>query len=552
MAEGTTSKACGCRDEETGRRLGKKCPKLRRASGSWSSQHGNWFYQLELPLNSDGSRRGPLRRAGFDSQKDAEAEMAQAVELLAIAGDDESARVAIADLIIATVKATKKLPEPQEVRRKVRTGQDLGTTITTGQWLNLWLSGRKKLSPRTRRSYEGHIRLYLIPHIGTVPLDKLRVSDVESVFEGIDELNDAITQARTSGDPALRAKVKGRRTIKPATRQRIRATLRAALNKAIRERRIDINVAALVELESGKRPKALVWTDERITGWRHSYDRYVTVMQQRHHAALQAGSTHRKTAHVKPLDAYIGAERPSPVMVWTPAQTGLFLDQARGHRLYAQYHLIAFRGLRRGESCGLRWQDLDLEEGTATVRWQIIQAVGGTEQGQPKSEAGDRQVSLDKITVKELKAHKARQNTERLAAGKNWTESGFVFTTETGQPLQPWQVSDDFVRLAMAAGQPPIRLHDLRHGAATILLRAGHDMKVVQETLGLSSITIAADTYTSVLPELAKQSAEDAATILLNAAKNNRKRTAQPTPTRQAQDPLSDESPTDQTAQEAS
>src|ERR1700743_3427476 len=63
--------------------------------------------------------------------------------------------------------------------------------------------------------------------------------------------------------------------------------------------------------------------------------------------------------------------------------------------------------------------------------------------------------------------------------------------------------------IAYLAGLPPIRLHDLRHGAATLLLAAGHDMRVVQETLGLSSITIAADTYTSVLPQLARQSAEN-------------------------------------------
>ncbi|NYE16261.1 tyrosine-type recombinase/integrase [Actinomadura citrea] len=78
-------------------------------------------------------------------------------------------------------------------------------------------------------------------------------------------------------------------------------------------------------------------------------------------------------------------------------------------------------------------------------------------------------------------------------------------------------VSEQFLLLAMEAGLPPVRLHDLRHGAATILLRAGHDLKVVQETLGLSSITIASDTYTSVLPDLARQSAEDAAAVILNA-----------------------------------
>jgi site-specific recombinase XerD len=101
-------------------------------------------------------------------------------------------------------------------------------------------------------------------------------------------------------------------------------------------------------------------------------------------------------------------------------------------------------------------------------------------------------------------------------------DSGFVFTTETGQPLHPSYLTEQFEQMAMEAGLPPVRLHDLRHGAATILLSAGHDLKVVQETLGLSSITIASDTYTSVLPDLARQSAEDAAAVIINAAKRRR------------------------------
>lgn len=105
-------------------------------------------------------------------------------------------------------------------------------------------------------------------------------------------------------------------------------------------------------------------------------------------------------------------------------------------------------------------------------------------------------------------------------------DSGFVFTTETGQPLHPSYLTEQFEQMAMEAGLPPVRLHDLRHGAATILLSAGHDLKVVQETLGLSSITIASDTYTSVLPDLARQSAEDAAAVILKA--DNARKTRRP------------------------
>ena len=211
-------------------------------------------------------------------------------------------------------------------------------------------------------------------------------------------------------------------------------------------------------------------------------------------------------------------------MVWTPALTRAFLERARGHRLYAQFHLIAFRGLRRGESCGLRWADLDLRGGTATIRWQITQIGADTFEGKPKTDAGEATINLDKTTIKELRAHKARQNTERLTAGAAWTETGFVFTTPTGGPVDPNDVTEQFEQLSMEAGLPPVRLHDLRHGAATFLLAAGYDLKVVQGTLRLSSLAVAADIYTSVLPQLARQSAEDAAAVVLGTHRTNPKR----------------------------
>jgi integrase len=271
-------------------------------------------------------------------------------------------------------------------------------------------------------------------------------------------------------------------------------------------------------LPSGKSPRALVWTPERVTEWRRTHHAHIEELETRLRRLTAQDRTQRCGSRAKRLDAYISAPRPSRVMVWTPALARTFLERAERHRLYALYYLITFRGLRRGEACGLRWSDLDLDRGVATVRWQITQNGACISEGKPKSAAGEGQVVLDKATVKVLRAHKASQNTDRLAAGDAWEESGHVFTTETGQSLRPGYVSEQFEVLCMEAGLPPIRLHDLRHGAASILLAAGYDMKVVQETLRLSSITIAADTYTSLMPELARQSAEDAAAVILNAA----------------------------------
>ncbi len=176
------------------------------------------------------------------------------------------------------------------------------------------------------------------------------------------------------------------------------------------------------------------------------------------------------------------AQPPSAVMVWTPAQLGTFLDAAEDDSLYALFHLIAHRGLRRGESCGLAWADVDLDAARLTVRQQIVQLGWDTYEDKPKSDAGDREVALDAGTVAALRAHRRRQIASRLQWGPAWVDSGKVFTREDGSVLHPATVTNRFQALAGAATLPPIRLHDLRHGAASLMLAAGVAPKVVQET----------------------------------------------------------------------
>jgi len=516
---GTTYKQCGCRGDD-GKRLGQRCPKLRRGNGSWSPAHGRWYYQLELPQRAGGARRPPLRRGGFGTQAGAEQELGQARELLAIAapGDAETA-IRIADAITRSVKLTRELPDPVRVRKAVGGGHDPAVRPpTVGEWLEEWLAAKKNLRRGTVRSYASHIRLYFQPHIGHISIDRLRVTDVASVFEAIDERNDAITEARASGDPAREAGAKGRRVVGPATQQRIRATLRSAITTYMRQHQgmLPANVASLLELPSGDRPKPLVWTGERVRAWQKDFEARLADARQR------AGG-----GRVSQLDIWVSTPRPSPVMVWTPEQTQVFLARAARDRLYAMWRLYASRGLRRGEGCGLRRADTDLRAAVTSIRWQITQLGWDTAQGAPKSDAGERQVALDADTAACIRAHRQRQDKERKEAGDAWTDSGFEFTSPGGTPLHPAHVTDMFEQIAYLAGLPPIRLHDLRHGAATLLLAAGHDMKVVQETLGLSSITIAADTYTSVLPQLARRSAEDVA-ALIRPQRPSREQAARP------------------------
>jgi integrase len=270
------------------------------------------------------------------------------------------------------------------------------------------------------------------------------------------------------------------RPVTTATLVRVNATLRTALDAAIRAGHITTNAASRAELPTARRPKAVVWTTEQVREWQRT--------------------------GIRP-----------PVAVWTPAQTAAFLNAIQGHRLYAAYHLIALRGLRRGEAAGLRWCDIDLDTGTAIISWQLQQYDGHVVLCPPKTAHSERIIALDRTTVAALRAHRARQLAERAAAGQDYLDSGYVFTRLNGDPMAPDWLSRYFRQLNDASGLPPIRLHDLRHGAASLALAAGADLKVVQDMLGHSSIVLTADTYTSVLPEVARKVAEDIASLIIAA-----------------------------------
>ncbi|HSZ28720.1 MAG TPA: site-specific integrase, partial [Pseudonocardiaceae bacterium] len=206
------------------------------------------------------------------------------------------------------------------------------------------------------------------------------------------------------------------------------------------------------------------------------------------------------------------------VAVWTPAQLAKFLAFIRSHRMFAVFHLIAMRGLRRGEACGLKWEDLDLDEGLAYLSRQIQEGPDGRLRPCPlKTESSCRAVAMDPQTVIVLRAHRSWQ--ARWLSESGITTQGWVFTDEIGRPLSPDCLTRTFNRLVEESGLPPVRLHDLRHGAATLMLLAGDELKTIADQLGHSSVVLTADTYLSVAVELGLKSAAAAARLVLNAGR---------------------------------
>ena len=128
-------------------------------------------------------------------------------------------------------------------------------------------------------------------------------------------------------------------------------------------------------------------------------------------------------------------------------------------------------------------------------------------------------IALDRTTITALRQHRVRQVAEHKIVGEGYRDSGYVFTSLVGEPIAPDRLTRTFHRLCDDAGMPPIRLHDLRHGAATLALAAGVELKVVQDMMGHSSIDLTADTYTSVLPEVARKAAEAVAVHVVHAGR---------------------------------
>ncbi|WP_436888382.1 tyrosine-type recombinase/integrase [Nocardiopsis dassonvillei] len=317
---------------------------------------------------------------------------------------------------------------------------------------------------RTRVGYQEHIDRYLNPYLGGVLLEELTPALARQAFERISR------HTTPRGNP-----------LSSATVQRVRATLRAALNTAVRERLLASNPAKGLRLDNGESARPVVWTDQAVAEWRH------------------------------------GGDRPA-VAVWTVEQTRQFLDFVSDHPLYALFHLAVMTGLRRGEVVGLRWEDIDLAHGTVGVVRQLQTHPGqGMVESEPKSAASRRTLMLDHTTLGVLRRHRHRQQTQATEHCLDWAR-GYVFTAMRGGPMAPERLSRLFRRLNAASGLPPVRLHDLRHGAATLALAAGVELKVVQAMLGHASIVLTADTYASVLPEVAREAAERTAWLVLRDA----------------------------------
>jgi len=191
------------------------------------------------------------------------------------------------------------------------------------------------------------------------------------------------------------------------------------------------------------------------------------------------------------------------------SQISQMLVTVKGHRWEALYHLAIVSGMRQSELLGLKWIDLDWVRKYVKVERQLQRPSGnGVEFISPKTRFGKRSIALGENTMEVLHTHYERQQIERLDAGKNWVEYGLIFTTSSGTPIHQRNLQRDFKAILKHAGLPPIRFHDLRHSAASLLLNHDVPVIVVSRRLGHARTSITMDVYGHLIPSMQAEAAE--------------------------------------------
>lgn len=295
-------------------------------------------------------------------------------------------------------------------------------TRTVAHYFDEWLASREnaELSPNSRAVEKIMVRTWVVPYIGTVPLQKLAARDLDKLYR------------------SLRA-----RPLKGKSVRNAHVLIHKALGDAVRRGYVLTNAADAVDPPS------------------------------------KDDSAERKA--------------------WNAEQARTFLAVASSDRLHAVWRLVLASGLRRGELCGLRWNEVD--GARITVRRQVLVRLARAWDEErvyvretTKSRRA-RTVTVDEGTAAELRRWKAEQNEERLAFGPAYGAGDWIVTEADGSLVQPSTFSARWKRLEKEACVPPIGLHGARHTHATLALAAGARLDVVSRQLGHASIAITADVY---------------------------------------------------------
>ncbi|MEU9247590.1 site-specific integrase [Streptomyces sp. NPDC048385] len=325
---------------------------------------------------------------------------------------------------------------------------------TVQAFLSYWLESivKPNLAPLSYVSYEGSVRLYIVPHLGTKRLDKLTVRDVREWLTKLAGICQCCAQGKDAKRPEERRRCcavgecceayPSRRVVQAA-----RDALRAALTHAVTEEEISKNVASLVKVPKPRRRR------------------------------------------IRP---------------WSVVEAGSFLADslAREDPLFAAWVLVLCLGLRRGEVLGLTWKSIDFETGELYVDHQIQRAGRQILHRETKTEESDDFLPLPEFCLRALRMRRAQQTGDRKAAGDLWQDTrGLSFTTKYGTPIEPGNLTRMFALRARRAGLRVIPLRNTRHTCSSLLVALNVHPKVAQRILRHSQIAMTMEVYAEASEE---------------------------------------------------
>ncbi len=231
-----------------------------------------------------------------------------------------------------------------------------------------------------------------------------------------------------------------------------------------------------------------------------------------------------KKLHYNPCkDVQLPAPEKHEGVVLTPEQALALLTAVKGNPLECWLTVALATGMRRGELLALHWADIDFEAKTLKVRGTASYLPGPNGEkrrmveGTPKSKSSRRTIKLAQFAINALKEHRTKQLEQRLLAGAAWNDLGLIFCNKTGAYYGLATLGRHFKKLLNGAGLPDMRIHDLRHSAATLLLSMGVSLKVVQEILGHSNYTLTANIYGHVLMGMQEEAMDKMDGLFLSA-----------------------------------
>ena len=405
-----------------------KRPRSKTAGPQKDDATGTWWFVVDTGTGPDGKRRQAKRR-GFPTKK--------------------AAAEALDNLRVDSRQGTFVQPNRQTL-----------AAFLVDEWLP---TERRKLATSTWESYERNVRLHIIPAVGHIQIQAIDAVAINRFYTHM------LTAGRLHGQQAA--------GLKPRTARYIGMILHAALDDAVRWRRIPFNPADQADPPTASEAKA------------------------------------------------------PEMRVWAGLQVRRFLELTAGDRYHWPWLFLATTGCRRGEALGLRWDDIDWERAVVSIRQECIpltKPAGRGREGRivPRTK-GDkpRVVELDTATVGALRTWRARQAEERLLIGAGYQDLDLVFCRPDGAPYHPEAFSKTFdrrIHQAAFAELPAIRLHDLRHTWATLALVAGVDVKIVSERLGHSSPMVTWTIYQHVVKGMQSDAAEKVANLIFGSGQDSR------------------------------